>query len=504
MDIDIERNSGIPLAEQVSQAIAAQIRSGAITKGSKLPSVRKLSDMASVSFVTAVQAYELLEKEGLITRIQGKGTYVKEEVFIEEQEFPESETDGATEWQQSVVDYVPGTAFWRQHQHRSSLPLHGVGLSVSAIDQTLLPVEELAKGIQELIRREPAILAESGGIQGDEELRDVIADYLLEEEKKPAVSSGEVLITSGIQQAIDLVARTFVGPGDVVAMESPTYAGAIDIFRARGAVIIPIPVDEDGMRVDVLASFCHTRPPKVIYTMPSCHNPTGVTMSSERRAQLLRIACDYNSITVEDDTLGNNYLGDSSFPALKNSDEDGRVIYLKDFSEMLPSACKMTAILASGTFLSRLAGTKAIADPGSPILMQKAVLSFFKSGRFTKHKSKLNLVLRERRDMAIDLLRKNAPSGVRWIVPNGGFNIWLTLPPWMNTDMLLMEGQRHGVTFLPGSTCYPAEPEYHHLRISFSHVPKDELERGIKTLCKLLASALHSRSYFPGSSMRNL
>lgn len=167
------------------------------------------------------------------------------------------------------------------------------------IDPGLLPNRYLEQEIHKMLSENPRILSQYSEIQGDYKLRVAMSQYLKQFEV--STTPDNLLITNGSQQGLDLVARTFIGPGDVVVMESPTYPGAIDIFRGRGATILTVPIDKEGMKVDILQNLCDKYKPKIIYTIPTFHNPTGTVMSHKRRRQLLEIAKSIQCIIVEDD-----------------------------------------------------------------------------------------------------------------------------------------------------------------------------------------------------------
>lgn len=487
MHIDLDRKSGIPLTEQIRQSIADRIRCGLLAPGVRLPSVRKLAAELAVSLVTAVQAYERLEQDGLIIRQQGRGTYVY-------QDGTEAEGEAQTDWQLSIMDYVPRARFWQHHHLQASVvPSVQLKLSAAEINRELFPIGEMAEELYRLIQKEPWIISEYGPIQGDAQLRGEIAGYL-QRHHGIRVTQEEMLVTNGSQQGIDIVARTFVGPGDVVAVEAPTYMAAIDVFRGRGATILSVPVDEDGMRVDLLTAMCDVRPPKLIYTTPSFHNPTGSVLSMRRRKQLLDLAQSYNCLIAEDDAFSDMYFSQAPPPSLKSMDQSGHVIYLKSFSKLLSPGARVAIAAATGSVLTRLVSSKAITDLGTPLLTQKAMLPFFQNGRIEAHLVRMRARLYEKRNIVLNTLKRYAPPGVTWTKPMGGLNLWVSVPMRIQTDIVLGEALRRGVTFLPGSVFYAGEPENHHLRIVFSYLPDDQLQEAVQILCEVLAQAIEQKT----------
>jgi DNA-binding transcriptional MocR family regulator len=476
MHIELNRHAGTPLSKQIAQTLSDRIRSGLLTAGTRLPSVRELARTLKVSQVTVSKAYAELERMELIHCAQGKGCFVG----------PEPEEAGMPEWsatwQLSTIDYLPRAHTWRHFQGFSSDFRYR--LHMAQVDPDLLPNREICRNIHQLVTENPAIIANYGPSQGDPELRRALADYF--RTCGIAADAEDVLIASGSQQAIDLVARTFVGPGDTVYMEGPTYSGAIDVFAARGARIVTVPVDHEGMRIDILSRFCDVHPPKLIYTVPTFHNPTGTVMSASRRARLLELAQSYSAIILEDDAFSDIWFRTEPPRAIKAMDRFGHVILAKGFSKILSPGCRVSALAASGTLLSRLIAAKTIADLGSPMLNQRAILPVLRSGLFQRHLKRLRAALKSRRDLVLELLKRHAPRGVTWTEPEGGFNLWVTMPEWARATDLYLLAQREGVAILPGIACYANEPELHRFRLSYSFMDERALREAVLLLCDVL------------------
>lgn len=259
-----------------------------------------------------------------------------------------------------------------------------------------------------LVTGQPELMATYGNFQGDAELREVMCRHL--HSRGVEVQASDVMITSGTQQGIDLVARTFVGPGDTVYLEGPSYTGAIDVFAGRGAEMIFVPMDSEGMRIDVLTRLCDKRPPKVIYTNPTFQNPSGVTMSIARRQRLLELARSYRCLIVEDDPFSDLYFHKPPPPPIKSMDEEGHVVYMKSFSKVIAPGCRIACVAAGGNILSRLIAAKSASDLGSPLLNQRAVLPFI-SRRYDAYAKQLRTLLRGRMEAAVKLLKRYAPPG---------------------------------------------------------------------------------------------
>ncbi|MGE6632424.1 PLP-dependent aminotransferase family protein [Bacillus sp. NPDC077027] len=481
MHIDIHRHSDNSLSNQIYYSIIDHIQSGLLQRGDRLPTVRNLAKQLDVSLVTVAKAYTKLKDDEYLTAVQGKGTFVAE--IYERQDDTAEFSTPSFDWQLSIPDYLPRSQFAQYHYVEEA-----INLSSSMIDPGLLPNRYLEKEMQQVLSQNPQIMSQYGEIQGDLQLRRVISDFL---EKLEVPSTPEnILVTSGSQQGLDLIARTFVGPGDVVVMEAPTYPGAIDVFMGRGARIITVPVDHEGMNIKQLQSICDKYKPKLIYTIPTFHSPTGASMTMKRRKQLLLLAQSIDCIIVEDDPYRELYFDKKPPAPIKSLDHDGHVIYLRGLSKTLAPGCRIGIVTTSGSIFNRLLAAKANNDLGSPLLTQKAILPFLTSKKMIDHTKKLRTALKVRRDLMIDVLTKHAPTEVTWQLPQGGLNLWLNFPARLDTRVLLLEARKQQITFLPGSVCYPGEPEQNYIRLSFSYVNEKALKEGVQKLCNIFKNEL--------------
>ncbi len=482
LEIEINRNSTIPLHQQIFEGISDRIRSGGIADGERLPSIRVLAKKLGVSLMTVVKVYERLEKSGFIIRIQGKGSFVNNDMKASMKTGYEEEKYG---WQLAISDYVPRNRF----DHYFTPHETSYQLSVAAISPGLLPNRYIKSEIYKTLEEHPLILSKYGPIQGDEELRYTMSKYL--HKQNIHISPDDILVTSGAQQGIDLIARTFIGPGDVVVVEMPTYSAAIDTFRNRGATIIGVPVDENGMQMDILQNVIEKYKPKLVYTIPNFHNPTGHVLSDSRRRKLLLFAEEYQFLIVEDDPWSEIFFEKAPPHPIKSYDSHGHVIYIKGLSKVVAPGCRIGILIANGILLARLLVSKANVDLGSPMLTQKVILPLLDSERIEKHMEKLRFALKLRRDKVTDILSANLPEGIRWTVPKGGINIWLTFPVTCHTDDLLIECRKRHILFLPGSSCFSEEIEKNHLRISFSFLPEELLEEGVVKFCEIVTGFMN-------------
>ncbi|NBI29249.1 MocR-like pyridoxine biosynthesis transcription factor PdxR [Chengkuizengella marina] len=484
MKISLTKKKDQSLPEQIFQSISDRILSGLISEGEKLPSVRKLAEQLGVSLVTVQKSYEMLEKKQLIERRQGKGSYAKRSVKRIEEENPYN-------WQNMIEDFLPRAQTWKEMKSFSRQ--HKYNLSLANLAHELLPVEHLTEISTLVIQDEPTILSSYSPGPGDQILREVVSEYLLDEGLE--VSAEQIVITSGAQQGLELIARTFLGEGDVVFVEAPTYIGIIDILKSRGVTIKTIPTNEDGMNLNVLLQMCEQFSPKFIYTNPTFQNPTGTILSEKKRRRLVEIAQAFHVIIIEDDPWGELRFEGSTKP-MKSIDEDGHVIYLKSFSKPISPGFRVGCIVADGKILNKLKAAKSVSDLGSPLLNQRIIARFIQSFNFEAHFKKMNNLLLLRRDLLIDTLNHLDIEGLRWTVPCGGPVMWITFPTHVNTEHLLIDCLKQELLFLPSAMCYPNEPEVNHLRISYGNLSLKTYKEALEIFKEIVKSHMESLDPF--------
>jgi GntR family transcriptional regulator/MocR family aminotransferase len=313
-----------------------------------------------------------------------------------------------------------------------------------------------------------------------------------------------ILITNGSQQAIDLLARTFIAPGDTVIVENPTYPGASNAFGALGARLIGIPLDESGMQTANLEQIIIRQRPKLIYTIPTFHNPTGITLSFERRRQLIALARKYR-IPVLEDAYGEDLRFEGrEIPPLKALDATEQVIYFGTFSKNLLPGIRIGWCLAPKPVFSRLVALKQISDVTTSPLLQAALWDFCRRRRYQAHLERVRSIYKRRRDFMISRLQSYFPPGTEWNEPQGGLFCWVNLPPHIDATELLMEARQEGVVFSRGHLFHIDGAGHSTLRLSFGNLCEEEMERGLKTVGKIASSLMRrSEARTPDKFLKN-
>jgi 2-aminoadipate transaminase len=332
-----------------------------------------------------------------------------------------------------------------------------------------------------------------GPTEGLEELRYEIA--LRMRADGVDCTTDNILITNGSQQALDLICKVMLDPGDIVLVEQPGYIGGLNAIGNYQGSKIGIPMDEDGLRIDVLANrlkemAAKDQHPKFIYTVTNFHNPTGVTLSTSRRQGLLQLAQEYDFLILEDNPYGLISFGQDALPHIKTMDDEGRVIYLGSFSKILTPGVRVGWVTASQPLIRQLTIAKQGTDLCSSTLGMKLVLESIRSGELEAHIESLRILYRRRRDLMLQALSTYMPAEVHWTRPSGGFFIWLRLPSYIDTKaMLPFAVSEEKVAYVSGKGFHVDGSGHNTIRLAYSEASETDIEEGIRRLAK----AIHRR-----------
>lgn len=361
----------------------------------------------------------------------------------------------------------------------------------------VFPVEKFMEACNTVLSKQGAQALQYGTTEGYLPLREMIARHTARFGIE--VSPDNILITSGSQQALDLLGKIFINRGDHILVEAPTYLGALQAWNAYGAEYIPVDFDEDGMITKSLEEALRAGP-KFIYALPNFQNPSGVTTSLERRNQLVELATRYGVPIVEDDPYGQlRFEGEplSSLVVLdaeKRGDNHscytGNVIYLSTFSKILAPGVRLAWVIAPEEVIRKLVQAKQGADLHTATFNQMVAHEIGKGGFFDKHIQFICDIYRERRNVMLDALEEHMPSGVRWTRPEGGLFLWAIFPETINTTELLADAVEAKVAFVPGENFYPCGGGGNTMRLNFSNAVPDKINEGIARLGALIRKKL--------------
>ena len=351
---------------------------------------------------------------------------------------------------------------------------------VQAID-----ADEVAKVFREVLDEHGGMALQYGGGQGHAALRDALV-MLMGAERLDA-DPEDVVVTTGAQQALDLVGKIFIDPGDLIAVEAPAYVGALTAFGAYEPRYLTIDLDDDGMVVDQLEqAFVRGDRPTFVYTVPNFGNPAGVTMSLDRRHRLVELCREAGVPIVEDNPYGLLRFEGEALPSLRSLDPNN-VIYLGTVSKTFAPGMRVGWALAEQSVVQRLVLAKEAADLcGSSLTMLLTERWFADEERWRSNLSTLVATYRARRDVMLEAIEEHFPDGAMWTNPAGGFYVWVTLPAWTDTKALLAAAVERRVAYVPGTAFYPDGRGVNQMRLAFCYPTEDRIREGIQRLGALL------------------
>jgi len=311
-------------------------------------------------------------------------------------------------------------------------------------------------------------------------------------------TSHNIQIISGAQQGIDIISKAFLRQGDTVITESPTYTGAIAVFKSRGANIIDVELEEDGPNMNILEYSLKKYRPRLIYAIPTFHNPTGYSYSGSKRREMLELAEKYNCFIIEDNYVSELDFKGGNFLPLKSQDKNSRVIFIKSFSKIFMPVLRLGFMIVPQNLRSNILEAKHATDISTSGLIQRAFDIYIRKGYWDRHFKFMYDIYKERYYKSIKLLEECLPDGVYYRKPGGGLNIWLNMPYGFSVHSLLKNSAANDIAFAPGSIFYSSNSSkrMNSLRLSFASVYTDQIEPGIRKLCELMRPQLQKQSTF--------
>lgn len=365
-----------------------------------------------------------------------------------------------------------------------------------------LPLQDVAELTARLLRDRGQVALQYGSGQGEVGLREHITTVMAEEHSR--AHPDDVVVTTGSQQALDLVTRIFIDPGDVVVAEAPSYVGALGVFRAYQADVVHVEMDADGLVPDVLAATLEQltrqgRSVKFLYTVPNFHNPGGTTLSLERRPQIIEIAQRFGVLILEDNPYGLLGFDGEVKPALHSYDPDG-VLYLGSFSKTFAPGYRVGWVAAPHAIRERLvlASESAILCPS--MMSQLSIATYLQNNDWRGQVKEFREVYRERRDATLHALAEYLPQA-HWTEPTGGFYTWVTLPSGLDAQAMLPRAVKELVAYVPGTAFYADGGGHQHLRLSYCYPPVERIVEGVRRLANVVNDELELvRMFGLGSS----
>ena len=361
----------------------------------------------------------------------------------------------------------------------------------------VFPVQQFKEACQRVLTDNPTVALQYGATEGYLPLRQFIVDQMARYGIMASVDN--VMLTSGSQQALDLVAKLLINRGDRILVESPTYLGALQAFDLMGAEYVTVPIDDRGLNTDYLEGALRSGP-KFMYILPNFQNPAGVTLSEDRRRELVLLSDKYGIPIIEDDPYGQlRYEGEHKTPLVvldrTNLQRDngytlGNVIYLSTFSKLLAPGMRLGWIVAPPDVIARLVQIKQSSDLHTSTFVQMVTYEVARDGFLDEHVKVIREVYSERKDAMLRALTDYFPEEVTWTHPHGGLFLWVTLPTGVNARKLLDEALRHNVAFVPGDPFFADGDKGSHMRLNFSNATPEMIREGVRRLSVAVAHEL--------------
>ncbi len=476
---------------QIAEAIKDQVYRGLLKNGDRIPSTRELAEQLKVNRTTVVLAFDELRQAGYIHSHVGRGTRI---VAGENRQKPAVNRDRELNWDSFLSAGMLNLTRSLPVREAPSLDTRA-DFSRLIPDQNLFPVDTFEVILNKVIRKRGATLLQYGPALGLPELRSIIAQRM--HRWGVNVSHDEVIIVNGAQQGMDLLFKTFLDPGDVVVVESPTYANVLpplDFYRAH---VVGVPMTPQGLDLESFRSVAAQRSPKLIYTIPNFQNPTGICTSQEHRRQLLSIAEEFNVPIVEDGYEEDLRTSGKPILPIKAMDQSGRVIYIGTFSKGLFPGLRIGWIVAHRELIETLGAAKFSTDYHTSSLLQAALTEFISQGHYDRHLSRLQKILAGRLQVAVEAMREHFPAGARWTLPDGGYSLWAALPAGVSARQVTADARREGILITSGDHFFQSTEDSGSFRLSVSTVNETQIRKGIQALGKIISRQSRARPRNP-------
>ncbi len=478
--IVLDKNNQEAMYIQIYNEIKKFIENGSLKPDEKLPAIRSLASKLSVNNVTIVNAYKLLEKNGLVYSKVGSGTFVKGEKSVEDLNLKHIKDS-----EEKISISKEGTV----HENKSE-----INFATLTPDPRYFPVNEFKECINEVLDRDGGYAFAYQEAKGYYPLRQSLKDYILN--RNVEVDTEDIHIISGAQQGIDIVSKAIINLNDTIVVESPTYTGALAAFRSRGANIIEVPIVKDGMDLNKLEEALKKYSPKLIYVMTSFQNPTGISYSNEKKEGLLYLAKKYNTHILEDDYLPELKYDEAKIYPVKSIDDSDRVIYLKSFSKIFMPGIRLGFLAVPKSLNSNIMSAKHTSDISTSSIMQRTFDLYFKKKKWESYVDKMNKIYKKKYEITINALKNIAPF-FKFDDPKGGIHLYINSD--IDSLMLSSISKERGASVVPGRVFYLDSRSDNSFRLSFAAVNDDKIEEGIKIIADSYKDIknLNSGNLFP-------
>ncbi|RYY59642.1 MAG: PLP-dependent aminotransferase family protein [Chitinophagaceae bacterium] len=491
--VSIDKTLPVPVYLQVANEVVYAIRKGLLKPGVALPGSRVLAQSLNVHRKTVVAAYDELNAQSWVEIVPRKGIFVARNL--------PNVAPRKLAGMQSLTGFASKT-FFDVDENRVicedifvAPPVGHLEFDNGSPDTRLAPLELMIREYRRLAtRRVNAKYLTYGPEQGSLNLRTELAKFF-SETRGMHVTANDILITKGVQMALYLVAQVLLDKGDTVVVGDPGYAMANEVFKQAGAKIAPVPMDEYGMDLDAVEALCKKQKIRMLFVIPHHHQPTTVTLSSERRMRLLELARTYRFAIVEDDYDYDFHYSSSPILPLASADDHGCVVYVGSFCKTIASGLRIGFMIAPKNLVEQATRLRRLIDRQGEQLLEEAMANLLKNGDIGRHLKKANKLYQERRDVLCRLLAEKLKKEISFTIPDGGFAVWLEYKNGVDRQVVTREAAKMGLTI--GSGCeHFQDPHFTHnfARIGFASMNVNELEQAVGILAKAIKKAKTFRS----------
>ena len=485
-ELELERNNKTNLYVQLYKKMKKKILNKVIKEHDKLPAIRELAEKVGVNPATVVKAYNLLERDELIYKKVGSGSFVAPV----KRSIDNNSIDEGQYLQEDAFDMLG---------HGQVQLDQSINFASATPSASLFPVEDFKFAINGVLDRDMGEAFTYQKSQGYYPLRQSVNAYLRELGIKSDIDN--VQIVSGAQQAIDLLVKVLINYGDKVLVEEPTYSGALSALRSRDAEIEGIPLKSDGMDMEILKEKLKASDIDLVYVMTSFQNPSGISWSSEKKKELLNLSQKHNFLIIEDDCLSELYFDSERPAALKTYSNSERDIYIKSISKIFMPGLRLAFVVLPEELLPSVLAAKHATDISSAGLTQRSFDLYLREGLWYKHLERMRKLFGERYNFMCSSINKYLPEEIKQVYqPKGGLYFWMKLPEEIKCKDLYLKAGERGVAFLPGNLFLANQDNPPYFRLSFAAVDQNEIETGIRNLaavCRDLLNNDHEKGYTP-------
>lgn len=470
---DISREGERSVTQQIIDVITTAIGSGELQPGDRLPPTREIAEIVGVNHLTAVRAYRRMREQGQVTARVGAGTFVRD---------PRAAEAPADALPPAVV----GQHGWAGPMaHDRAVERGTIPFSVGYPPTRVLPDRIWAEHLGQATADLGPLALQYGPIEGEPALRAQLAALHDDE-------PDEIIVVNGAMQGLSLAARALVRPGDAVAVESPTFMGTLEVLRAAGARIVPVPVDDAGIDVDELTRLAVREDLRAVFVQSRLQNPTGADLAPDRAERLLELARRHGFFVVDDEVWAElRYSGTD--PGGLRGRAPAHVIAIGSFSKTLGGGLRLGWMRASGGMLERLALAKHTDDLHSPTLTQHAAARMLAAGSYPDHLVRIRDEYRHGRDVMLEALERHLAPVATWTRPEGGACVLVTLRGDLDDRVVFTEAERAGVSIVSGSSLTAGAPAAPMVRLAYGYVDPDAIEPGVRRLAQAIRAASADR-----------